>query len=262
MRVKDWMASPVHSVGAGTPLSECAERMRSKNIRHLPVVDDDGKCVSLLTDFEFELRGLFLSGMWVPHSPSDNWLLAGEVGREPEVRADVGTELSVALWNLSRAYQDCLIVTDADGRAVGILTEHDVVDRARTLLPENASSDAVSRKDLPLLDADLSATEARSWMARHRLRHALVVDDGVLKGVLSYRDVALEEAIDDVDLMEVASHPVYRHEPLSAREAAEILYTYKIGCLPIVDAERRPTAVITRREIIDAVIALLGPPPS
>jgi len=254
MNVEDWMSEPVVTVGVGTPLSDCAKKMRARKIRHLPVVDANQRIVSLLTDFEFELRGRFLSGMWMPHNDSDNWLLAGDVGRKPEVVVSPLEPLVSGLEKLEKAYQDCIIVVNPNQEPIGILTEHDVVGQARTLLPADLPVAAIARTDLPLLQADSAATEARSWMARNRLRHALVVDDGVLAGVLSFRDVALEEAVEEVDLLDAASDPEYRTEPLSARAAATVLYDKKYGCLPIVDAERKPIAIVTRRELIDAVL--------
>lgn len=253
MNVADWMTQPVLTVGVGTPLSTCAETMRKHGIRHLPVVDADGRCVSLLSDFAFEMRGLFMSGRWVAFDDEDSWLLAGDVGHGAEVVVQPDTPLSATLEALQGSYQDVAIVVDADGKPVGILTEHDVVAHAVELLPADAESAIVSRTDLPVLEDDTPAADARSWMARQRVRHVLMVDKGVLKGVLSYRDVALEDAIQHVDLAHVAKKAVSHTGPLSARQAARMLYENKFGCLPIVDAAGRPVAIVTRREILAAV---------
>ncbi len=258
MQIRDWMTHPVHTVSMGTPLGACAERMRTGNFRHLPVVDDEGRCRGVLSDYAFEMRGLFMSGRWVPFDDTDTWLLAEQVAHVPDVRCRPDDPLLDSLKRLKASYQDYLIVIDDGERPVGIFTEHDAVVRACTLLPETDVS-LVARTELPLMEDHTSAADARSWMARHQHRHVLMIDgEGKLKGVLSYRDVALEEAIQDVSLRDVAHRPLARQRPLSAREAAIVLRDSKIGCLPLVDEANRPVEVITRREILDAVIAQLS----
>lgn len=257
MRVADWMSEPVHAVGVGTPLSDCAERMRTHGIRHLPVVDGDGRLGALLSDFAFEMRGLFMSGRWIPFDDQDTWLIAEQVGHVPELVAHADDPLVPTLRKFHDAYQDAVIVVDADDRPIGILTEHDVVNHARELLPD-VDAASIARTELPLLPDDTAAPDARSWMARKRLRHVLMVDDGVLRGVLSYRDVALEDAIQHVVLEDIAKRPVARHRSISARDAASLMFEHKIGCLPLVDDRGAPEALVTRREILVAVIMALS----
>ncbi|MCB9672578.1 MAG: CBS domain-containing protein [Alphaproteobacteria bacterium] len=257
MLVSDWMTTPVHTVDAGTPLATCAERMRTLGIRHLPVVDASGVCVAVLTDAGFAQRGAFVAGTWVPYDEADTKLVARKVAVTPEVTATPDDPLRDVLERLLAAFQDCVLVLDPAGAPIGIFTEHDVVAHARELLPDGDVSE-VARRDLPLLEASMDALDARSWMARKRHRHALVVDGGVLTGVLSHRDVALEDAIQDATLRDIASRPVARTEPIAAREVARILHAHKYGCLPLVDEHGRPVGIVTRVEILQAVIAALG----
>lgn len=257
MKVEEWMSEPVHTVGVGSPLADCAATMRSHGIRHLPVVDSEGRLVGLLNDFAFELRGKFLSGLWVPHDDADRWLLAKDAVRIAEVWAHRDDALAVVLGKLHAAYQDCVVVVDDDQRPVGVLTEHDVVRHAIELLPADAPASTIARESLPLVEHDTFAAEARSYMARKRLRHTIVVRRGVLLGVVSYRDVALEEMIEGTAIGDLMRAPVYRSGAVGAREAARVMYDQKIGSLPLVDAHNRPVAVITRREVMEAVIQAL-----
>jgi CBS domain-containing protein len=47
-RVADVMSSPVISVALNTPVADAATIMRSNHIRHLAVLDDNGKVVGIL----------------------------------------------------------------------------------------------------------------------------------------------------------------------------------------------------------------------
>ncbi len=50
MFVRDWMSTPVITVTKKTTVPEAIKLMKEHNIRHLPVVDKDGKLVGLLSD--------------------------------------------------------------------------------------------------------------------------------------------------------------------------------------------------------------------
>ncbi|MEO0600967.1 MAG: CBS domain-containing protein [Myxococcota bacterium] len=104
-----------------------------------------------------------------------------------------------------------------------------------------------------IVDQESPADVARSLMARRRVRHALVLDDERLHGVLSFRDVALEERIEDATAGDLATTPAHSvPEGVSYRTAAERLTTHRIGCLPVVDDQERPTGWLTRSHIVDA----------
>ena len=50
MPVRDWMASPATTIDAARPVVAAAALMRSRGIRHLPVVDRGGRLVGIITD--------------------------------------------------------------------------------------------------------------------------------------------------------------------------------------------------------------------
>ncbi|NOZ76419.1 MAG: CBS domain-containing protein [Euryarchaeota archaeon] len=48
-RVKDIMSSPPHTISPGADMGEAAALMSKKKVNRLPVVDDDGKLVGIVT---------------------------------------------------------------------------------------------------------------------------------------------------------------------------------------------------------------------
>ncbi|MBW6473208.1 MAG: CBS domain-containing protein [Anaerolineaceae bacterium] len=55
LTVKDIMSSPVVSVKQNLSIRECAKVMREKHIHHLPVIDDNGLIVGMVSASDFLL---------------------------------------------------------------------------------------------------------------------------------------------------------------------------------------------------------------
>ncbi|OGA17069.1 MAG: hypothetical protein A3I63_08515 [Betaproteobacteria bacterium RIFCSPLOWO2_02_FULL_66_14] len=81
-----------------------------------------------------------------------------------------------------------VVVADADGLPIGIVTSHDMVGvvaedtRVRTV-------EAAMSRDPVMLSANAFAYEAAVTMLARRIRHVLVMDEGRLAGVVSERDL-------------------------------------------------------------------------
>jgi acetoin utilization protein AcuB len=113
--------------GLDTPVREAAELMRSKLVRHLPVVDEAGRVLGIVTDRDLR-HAAFVPAMaeqmgWEPHRV-----------KAPRVR-------DVMTWSAVTTHEDAPLVhaallmfqrrvgslpVVADGRLVGIVTERDV----------------------------------------------------------------------------------------------------------------------------------------
>ena len=75
--VSEIMTRDVLTVGANTSLHEAARHMAARWIRHLPVVDDDGKVVGMVS--QRDLVGVFAA---LSNDPADVELAADELVRE------------------------------------------------------------------------------------------------------------------------------------------------------------------------------------
>ena len=127
-----------------TPVREAAALMQSKVVGHLPVVDDAGHLLGIVTDRDLR------HAAFVP-------ALADQVGWEPH-RVKAPRVRDVMSWGPVTAHEDTPLVQAAllmfqrrigslpvvtDGRLVGIVTERDVWNGLRTEQRIEAASEAL-----------------------------------------------------------------------------------------------------------------------
>lgn len=84
-----------------------------------------------------------------------------------------------------------VIVTDAGGKPLGILTEHDIVARvvSRSSDPSRTRVDVVMTAPLLTVDPDTEITEAARMMSKYKIRRLGVVYKGELTGIVTSRDL-------------------------------------------------------------------------
>lgn len=108
--------------------------------------------------------------------------------------------------------------------------------------------------DVFTVDRNEALLTANRMMNLGRIRHVVVVgDEGELAGVVSQRDLfhsglikalgygthAMQKALDTLVVKEVMATDVVTTRPdTPLRDAAELMFTRKIGCLPVVDGAK------------------------
>jgi len=117
--------------------------------------------------------------------------------------------------------------------------------------------------------------EARELMRLARVRHLLVLEGGVLVGLVSYRDL-LEARLaselagagpspgaPDADDEPVSAHmragPVTILTTASLREAAGCMLRLRLGCLPVVEngsGAPRPVGIVAESDLLRAAYAV------
>jgi CBS domain-containing membrane protein len=128
LRVRDLMTPDVRVVRPDDSIGALRELMQEKGIRHVPVVDDDGTLVGLVSERDVLRRAAGLEGD-VPLSVSRDLSSAVKVSElmtwGPEtVESDEAAAAAAAVM-LDNKY-GCLPVVE-QGALVGILTEADFV---------------------------------------------------------------------------------------------------------------------------------------
>ena len=83
-----------------------------------------------------------------------------------------------------------------NGRAVGIVTDRDIVIRAIADGQPNRSVRDIATRDVISVSPDMSTREAAELMAEHQVRRLPVVDGDRLVGIVSLGDLAVKEAKD------------------------------------------------------------------
>ena len=144
----------------------------------------------------------------------------GSLARREPATVGLGTPLSGAIQAMQNGDTRSVLVTDADGRLVGILTERDVV--ARVLAPNADVSVPIDRYMSPLQDAltlDARLGEALEVMTKGGYQGLPLVDaDGRVAGHLDARDVM--EYIAEAFPQEVLNLPPRPHQLMEQPEGA------------------------------------------
>lgn len=113
--------------------------------------------------------------------------LGSLVTRAPVV-CDAHTTLGEAARIMRSRDVGSVVVVDAEGRPLGIVTTRDLVDIVAAGGGERPVSKLMSR-DLVTLPSTAFAYEAALTMIERRIRHILVVEHGQLLGIVSERDL-------------------------------------------------------------------------
>ncbi|HSN40824.1 MAG TPA: DUF294 nucleotidyltransferase-like domain-containing protein, partial [Burkholderiales bacterium] len=117
-----------------------------------------------------------------------NRALRSLIKRAPVVCAPE-TSVGDALRAIHEARVGSIVIVSPQGAPVGVFTRHDILDRVvlkRRDLTQPISSIMTPRPHV--LPAEASVHDAILAMARHAIRHVLVVDAGKLIGVVTERD--------------------------------------------------------------------------
>lgn len=179
----DLMQAPVITVTDTTLCIDAYHLMASRGIRHLAVTDADGRIVGvasegdLMRDFGIEYF-MTLKDIGSIMSP--------RICRLPPT-ASVGD----AVARMLTERQSCVVVVDARGAPVGVLTERDIVRLCnqhaapeRLTLAETMCAPVRTVRPHGLLH------EAVGQMAAAHIRRLVVVDDdGLLCGLLTHHDI-------------------------------------------------------------------------
>jgi len=114
----------------------------------------------------------------------------GDIMSRPVVTVRPADSVADAASSMRDHRVGSVVVTDHDDRAIGILTERDMIRIASA--GSDASTAKVSEWMTAQPDTIASGVEARaafSALAEHGYRHIPVVDDGKLVGIVSMRDL-------------------------------------------------------------------------
>lgn len=130
MRVRDLMSPEVTTLGRNDALSIADDVMRLGRIRHLPVVDDDGQLVGIVSQRDLFRGALARALGYGAHAQQKllGQLLVKEVMTNDPVTIGPDAPLAEAARLMLERKIGCVVVVEG-GRVVGILTESDFVKR-------------------------------------------------------------------------------------------------------------------------------------
>jgi CBS domain-containing membrane protein len=129
MRVCDLMSTDVATLRRNDKLSIADDVMRLGRIRHLPVVDDDGKVVGVLSQRDL-FRGALATALgYGEHGQQKlmEQLLVKEVMTNDVITVTGDVLIADAARTMVDRKLGCLPVVDDAGEPIGIVTESDFV---------------------------------------------------------------------------------------------------------------------------------------
>jgi CBS domain-containing protein len=128
--LKDIMIKPVKVVRESDDFHVVKDKLETFDIRHLPVVDEDGILVGLMTQrhlFKIHSPRKLESGDWYYDKEAlDNFILKNVMIKEPFTLGPNST-LEEAMQTMSQFKYGCVIVVDESRRPCGIVTRNDIL---------------------------------------------------------------------------------------------------------------------------------------
>jgi CBS domain-containing protein len=128
VRVRDLMTRPVRTLGRNDKLSVADALMRTERIRHLPVVDEDGRLAGIVSQRDLFFNALVqaLGFGTTTHDRMLSTIPVKEVMTENVVTTTPETLVTAAARLMVDRKIGCLPVIDGEA-LIGILSESDVV---------------------------------------------------------------------------------------------------------------------------------------
>jgi CBS domain-containing protein len=114
----------------------------------------------------------------------------GDLSLKPPIGVAPEVALSEALTTMHARKIGSMLVLDAKGAALGILTRHDMLDRVvLARVPLETPIAQVMTSPILTLTEQHTAQDAALLMSRHTIRHVPVTRDGAVVGMVSERDL-------------------------------------------------------------------------
>ena len=124
-------------------------------------------------------------------------------------------------------------------------------------------------KEVVTIAPEASAKEAFALMKSLKIRHLVVVKEGVVLGIVTDRDLRrptvsdvfkswhdLYRVSDEFHVEDVMVSPVITIDAnADIQEAAELIVKHRIGALPITDAHAGLAGILTETDLLKALIS-------
>lgn len=264
MRVIDIMTKNCVTIEPMASLKQAMDDMERHDVRHLVVVDADGRLEGIVSD-----RDLLAATGWVDE-PSDSRRVMDVMHRDVKTTNRQAEVVAIATEMIVDAI-GCLPVVE-DDHVVGIVTESDLVGAflkalEQGILPRDADpliATKMTRDPLCISPSD-TVLEARLILRARKIRHLPVIDGDRVLGVLSDRDTRRVEGRHQLR-EPVLAEAIKRRVVIIAPDqrlstAAVLMLDRKISCLPVVAPDsNKLVGILTLADLLDHCAATLWQP--
>jgi acetoin utilization protein AcuB len=130
------------------------------------------------------------------------------------------------------------------------------------------SIEKIMSKRIVTIEMDDSLGVVKNIFDNSRFHHLLVVESGILHGVVSDRDLlkalspnigTASETPKDLATLNKRVHQILSRKPITLTptagiyDAIDIFNNHSISCIPVVDEEQKPVGLISWRDILKAI---------
>ncbi len=118
-------------------------------------------------------------------------LESAALGHEQVLAIRPNDSIASAAEKMSTHSVGCLLVTEAEGKIAGILTERDIIGKVvgKSLNTATTHVEQVMVRKLVACTMSTSITRAQQIMAEHGIRHLPIIEKGKPVGMISTRDI-------------------------------------------------------------------------
>jgi CBS domain-containing protein len=238
---------PVVTLDVNDHCRRAAELMKEHHIRHLPVVDDEVP-VGMVSERDL----LSAIGWWGnspkhPDTPISDWaerLPVAEIMSTPLCYLRPDASLTKAAGLMLDKKISAVALVDW-GRLLGIVTETDFLYCCTGTLPWQQQK-VIEHLTAHVFQVPPQASIRTAWrlMREKHIRHLVVTENDVLRGILSDRDLLAGitwEAAGPDGIQDQVQHVMTAHPSTIAPEAtlvnaAKRMINRRIGALPVTDS--------------------------
>ena len=255
MNVRDVMATAIVTVAKDRNLKDVLLLMEQKRITKLPVVDDAGNLLGIVTD------GKIADKLGREHNKGiqTTTLHASSVMEKEFLIAHPDEPLEALLKDVGKPGLTMVPVCQGT-KLVGIVTKADLL----RLVNSDVKLDAIMKKELKSVASDERLVHARRLLIDHDIARLPVLKAGKLEGIIAEHEIAgafaqlkQEDAkpqrdhIRDLQVGPYMRRKVVTGRPdMSAKEAAAVMLKEHVGALPIVDSLGTIRGIVTRTDLI------------
>jgi len=187
---------------------------------------------------------------------SDTELNVGDMMTETIISVGPHGTVGLAIQEMARYKISCILVVTA-GRAVGILTERDVLRGIATRYSDFVRATIAEEMSQPVISVDPNTTvlAASKLMACKKIKRLLVIREQRPVGVVTQTDItsALTSMSPFRDIASLMTRDVVTvSETATMTEAAQLMATGNISCVVIVRGHKA-VGIATERDILQRV---------
>ncbi len=283
--VRDLMTDDPATVSPSNSLREVVELMKSKACRQLPVLDERGKLVGIITDRDVRMAldsPLVLHERWIEDLQMDRTKVESCMTRDPVTISPDAPAAEAAEILITKKFG--AIPVEEDAILVGIITVTDFLrqvmrDHPRPIIQKR---DKRSPSEIIVLDVmtanpitvsyDAPLTEAHNVLIMNNVRRLPVLDGKRFVGFITLADIKatqpsdaaglsmweINERIEDLTVEEVMNPCPFNATPtMTMGEAAQLMLEHNLAALPVMDREEF-AGLITESDIFRRRIQAWG----